>query len=148
LLSMMATISAPTEGRGFGGPPGDQHGSIAPSKEEAVMARTRITGVPATLALVCLAVLVAGCASFEFAPNRGILFSPREFPAADRVVEAARSAGKAAQCPAAFAEAEGLRDEAYKVYLSCRTAEGIALANQATAKANALCPVVAQPAPP
>jgi OmpA-OmpF porin, OOP family len=94
-------------------------------------------------------VLLAGCAGMEFAPKGGMLVYHRELPAADRAVEAARKAGKAAQCPDAFREAERLRDEAYSVYWACRTEEAKALANQAVAKANALCPVaMAPPAPP
>jgi outer membrane protein OmpA-like peptidoglycan-associated protein len=77
-----------------------------------------------------------------------MLIYHKELPAADRAVEDARKAGKAAQCPAEFQEAAALRDQAYIVYWSCRTNEAIALANQAIAKANALCPVKAMPAPP
>jgi peptidoglycan-associated lipoprotein len=77
-----------------------------------------------------------------------MLIYHKELAAADRAVEDARKSGKAAQCPAEFREAEALRDQAYLTYWSCRTDEAIGLANQALAKANALCPVKAAPAPP
>ncbi len=116
--------------------------------EEAIMSCQRAAkGSLIAVVLSCL-VLLAGCAGMEFAPKGGMLFYHQQLPAADRAVEAARSAGKAAQCPEAFREAERLRDEAYAVYWSCRTAEAIALADQATAKANALCPVAVQPPAP
>ena len=104
-----------------------------------------------TSSLLCaIAVLLAACANLEYAPKAPspIMYYPRELPAADRAVEAARSAGKATQCPDAFREAEKLRDDAYATYWACRTAEALALASQATAKSNALCPVAMQPAPP
>ena len=52
-----------------------------------------------------LTLLLSGCA-MEFTPTREAMFYPKKLPAADRAVEAARSSGKAAQCPDAFAEAE------------------------------------------
>jgi outer membrane protein OmpA-like peptidoglycan-associated protein len=64
----------------------------------------------------------------------------KELQEADRAVEAARAAGKDKQCPAEFKAAEELRDRAYAVYAACHTQEGIALAKEATTKANALCP--------
>jgi OOP family OmpA-OmpF porin len=109
------------------------------------MSRRRLT---TTSLLLFGALLLSGCAKLEWAPRGGLLWLHRELPAADRAIAAARSSGKATQCPDAFREAEQLRDEAYKVYLACRTQEGISLANQAVAKANALCPVAMQPAPP
>ena len=81
-----------------------------------------------------------GCAGREYAPNRGVMYYHRELPAADRAVEAARAAGKDKECPTEFAAAEKMRNDAYDIYLACRTAEGIAMANQATALANGLCP--------
>lgn len=112
------------------------------------MSPTRIVRTSLSIAVLSVAALLAGCAGVEFAPKGGMLWYHKELPAADRAVEAARAAGKAAQCPAAFNEAASLRDEAYKVYRACRTDEAIALANQATAKANALCPVARVAAPP
>jgi outer membrane protein OmpA-like peptidoglycan-associated protein len=90
-----------------------------------------------------------GCAGREYAPNRGVMYYHKELPAADRAVEAARAAGKDKGCPAEFAAAEKMKNDAYDIYLSCRTAEGIAMANAAAARANALCPrVEVTPLPP
>ena len=58
----------------------------------------------------------------------------------DRAVEAARLAGKDKLCPTEFSAAEAAKVNAYDVFRACRTEEGAALAKQATAKANALCP--------
>ena len=98
------------------------------------------------LSAICLLLLLGvfyGCAGREYAPNRGVTYYHKELPAADRAVEAARAAGKNRECPAEFAAAEKMKNDAYDIYLSCRTAEGIAMANQATARANALCPMKA-----
>jgi outer membrane protein OmpA-like peptidoglycan-associated protein len=88
-----------------------------------------------------------GCArlGLEYAPKRGIAYYPKELPAAERSVESARAAGKDRECPDAFREAEKLKNDAYEIYWSCRTQEAIEKANEATAKANGLCPRV-QPA--
>jgi len=96
-----------------------------------------------------LASLMAGCAGREFAPKNGIWYYHQELPAADRAVAAARTAGKDKECPAEFQAAEKARKDAYDIYWSCRTQEGIAKANEATAQANALCPrkVMAPPPP-
>ena len=91
-----------------------------------------------------------GCAGREFAPKQQVWYYHKELPAADRAVEAARAAGKDKECPTEFAAAEKMKNDAYDVYWACRTEEGIAKANQATALANALCPkkgVAAVPAP-
>ncbi len=90
-------------------------------------------------AACCLAAFLTSCAGREFAPKRGVLYYPPELPAADRAVESARIAGKDRQCPEDFRTAERMKEEAYDIYLSCRTAEGIAKANEAAARANALC---------
>ena len=71
---------------------------------------------------------------------------PKELPAADRAVAAAKKAGKDKQCPDEFKAAEKLAKDAWPTYNSCRTKEAIAMANDAVAKANALCPPKA-PAP-
>ncbi len=105
------------------------------------------------LSAVCLLLLpgvFSGCAGRELAPNRQVWYYHQELPAADRAVEAARAAGKDKECPAEFAAAEKMKNDAYDIYLACRTAEGIAKANEATALANALCPKKAEaptPAP-
>jgi len=72
----------------------------------------------------------------------------KELPAADRAVEAARTAGKDRECPAEFQAADKMRRDAWDTYKACRTREAIAKANEATAQANALCPKKAMPAPP
>jgi OmpA-OmpF porin, OOP family len=97
------------------------------------------------MALVSLGAL-AGCAHYE--PNNGRGNVPgyyirSEMQQADRAVEEARRAGKDKTCPAEFKAAEDAKNNAYDVFRACHTEEGAALANQATAKANALCPPVA-----
>jgi outer membrane protein OmpA-like peptidoglycan-associated protein len=102
------------------------------------------------VSLLLLLGVFYGCAGREYAPNRGVMYYHKELPAADRAVEAARAAGKDKECPPEFAAAEKMKNDAYDIYLSCHTAEGIAMANQATALANALCPKKAEapiPAP-
>jgi OOP family OmpA-OmpF porin len=96
---------------------------------------------------------LAGCAGLEYAPKRTVMYYHKELPAADRAVEAARAAGKDKECPAEFRAAEKAKNEAYDIYLACRTREGIAKANEADALAKGLCPpkpvpVVAPPPPP
>jgi OOP family OmpA-OmpF porin len=82
------------------------------------------------------------------------LYYHKELPAAERAVEAARAAGKDKECPAEFQAAEKAKNDAYEIYWSCRTKEGIAKANEAAALAKGLCPakpvpvVVAPPPPP
>ncbi len=103
-----------------------------------------------TLAVICLMVsvgLLAGCAGMEYAPKKQIWYYHKELPASERAIEAARAAGKDKECPAEFQAAEKMKDEAYKIYWACRTQEGIAKANEATAMANALCPKVEPPKP-
>ena len=100
------------------------------------------------IGVLCMASLMSGCAGREFAPKHQVWYYHKELPAADRAVEAARSAGKDKECPAEFQAAEKARNDAYDIYLSCRTKEGIAKANEATALANGLCPRKAEaPAP-
>lgn len=81
-----------------------------------------------------------GCAGREFAPKRQIWYYHKELPAAERAVEAARAAGKDKECPTEFAAAEKMKNDAYEIYWACHTEEGIAKANEAAARANALCP--------
>jgi len=90
--------------------------------------------------LVLLLGAFYGCAGLEYAPKRGMMYYHKELPAADRAVEAARAAGKDKECPAEFAAAEKMKNDAYNAYWACHTEEGIAKANEATARANALCP--------
>lgn len=87
--------------------------------------------------------MIFGCANYEVNSKRGAIpghFIRYEMQEADRAVEAARKAGKDKACPAEFAAAEDAKNKAYDVFRACHTEEGAALAKQATAKANALCP--------
>jgi OOP family OmpA-OmpF porin len=87
-----------------------------------------------------------GCAHYEVNTGRGQIpghWIRYEMQEADRAVEAARAAGKDQTCPAEFKQAEDAKNKAYDVFRACHTEEGVALAKQATAMANALCPPVA-----
>lgn len=105
-----------------------------------------------TAAAVVLVGLSAGCAQMglEYAPKGPYLGYHQELPAAERAIEAARAAGKDRECPAEFAAAEKLKNDAYETYWACRTKEAIAMANDAAKQAGALCPAkaVAPVAPP
>lgn len=114
--------------------------------------RSMLKGIAIVGACMFLGVL-AGCAGLEYAPKRSIMYYHQELPAAERAVEAARAAGKEKECPAEFQAAEKAKNEAYEIYWSCRTKEGIAKANEASAMAKALCPpkpvpMMAPPPPP
>jgi len=101
--------------------------------------------------VICSLGLLTGCAGMEYVPGGPYFFYHKELPASKRAVEAARSAGKDKECPAEFQAAEKLMKEAYKTYYACHTREAIAMANEAIAKANALCPkpvVTPSPVPP
>lgn len=89
-----------------------------------------------------------GCAGREFAPKDPYpyWYYPKELPAADRALKAAREAGKDRECPPEFGAVEDLVNKAYKVYADCRDDEAIAAAREATAKAKALCPLKPAPA--
>lgn len=95
---------------------------------------------------------LAGCANYEVNSQRGSVpgyLIRSELQQADRAVEAARRAGKDQACPAEFQSAEAAKNKAYDVFRACHTEEGVALAKEATAKANALCPPqVSKMAPP
>ncbi len=71
---------------------------------------------------------------------------PKELVTANQAVETAKQAGKDKECPNEFAAAQNMKDEAYRICKPCDQAKAIALANEATIKANGLCP--AKPAPP
>src|SRR5208337_4654253 len=95
--------------------------------------------------------LMVGCSTFETgAPGRNkYIFYHKPLPEASRALEQARMAGKDKQCPEEFNAASGMVDKAYEVYDACHTQEAIAMAQEAIAKINALCPPkeVAAPAP-
>jgi len=100
--------------------------------------------------LVISVILLAGCQGKVYKPKNTIWYYPPDLPAAESAVEAARQAGKDKECPAEFKEAEKMKDEAYKIFYSCdywncRDDEATAVAREAIAKANALCPVKALP---
>ncbi len=73
----------------------------------------------------------------------------KETKSAMAAIDSARAAGKDKECPAEFRAAEDLVLRAQALCHQCKPAEANALANEALAKANALCPkpVVAAPAP-
>ena len=85
--------------------------------------------------LVGLLAVLVGCATAEVKSARQSL-------------ETARSAGKDKECPNDFAAAEQLVNQAEALCQQCKTQEANALANQATAKVNALCPAKPTPPPP
>ncbi len=89
-------------------------------------------------ALFLTSILIFGCAGMEY--KQGVGLVPVELRDADRALEAARMAGKNKECPAAYAEAAGLRDFAYTTHLACNTPEGKKLAQDAKQKAESLCP--------
>ncbi|MBJ6725230.1 OmpA family protein [Geomesophilobacter sediminis] len=94
---------------------------------------------------------LTGCANYEVNTKRGDIpgyYIRSEMQESDRALEAARQAGKDTACPVEYKEAEAARDHAYDVFRACHTEEGAALAKQATAKANALCPPQAAAAQP
>jgi OOP family OmpA-OmpF porin len=87
--------------------------------------------------------MLSGCANYEVNTKRGNIpgyYIRSEMQEADRAVESARQAGKDKTCPVEFKAAEDAKNNAYDVFRQCRTEEGAALAKQATAMANALCP--------
>ncbi len=92
------------------------------------------------IAVLSLSVMF-GCAGREYAHKDPYpyMYYHKELPEADRAVEAARQAGKDRACPAEFKAAEDLKNRAYEEYAACHTDEAIAMAIEATAKANALC---------
>jgi OOP family OmpA-OmpF porin len=115
-----------------------------------------LSAIRASLVVIAAVSLATsfGCANYEVNTKRGNIpgyYIRYELQEADRAVEAARAAGKDKGCPEQFKAAEDAKDHAYDVFRSCRTEEGAALAKQATAKANALCPPqpkkVAEPVP-
>ena len=89
---------------------------------------------------------LVGCAGQEVGSD-GIWY-PKELPDAGRAVEAARKSGKDKECPDDFKAAEKMKNDAYTIWRSCRTKEAIAMALEATKKANALCPPKPVPPPP
>jgi OmpA-OmpF porin, OOP family len=94
------------------------------------------------VSLFCMS-MIFGCANYEVNTKRGDIpgyYIRSEMQEADRAVEAARQAGKDKACPVEFKAAEDAKNKAYDVFRACHTEEGVALAKEATSKANALCP--------
>jgi OOP family OmpA-OmpF porin len=111
--------------------------------KEGKMRNARVLGSCSLLVAVVSAGTLFGCGHYEVNTGRGSIpgyYIRSEMQDADRAVEAARAAGKDKSCPAEFKQAEDAKNKAYDVFRACHTEEGAALAKEATAKANALCP--------
>ena len=98
--------------------------------------------------------LLVGCAGQERVPEReGYLYYPQPLAEASRSLDAARMAGKDRECPAEYNAAKDMVDQAFEVYIACRTQESIDMAQAAIGKIKALCPakpvavVTPEPAP-
>ncbi|HYB52939.1 MAG TPA: hypothetical protein VEG84_03650, partial [Thermoanaerobaculia bacterium] len=101
------------------------------------------------LVLWCLAAattILVGCGELEYVPNSKWGWYDKPLPEATRAIAAARAAGKDKECPAEFAAALKMRNDAYATYDACNTALAKEQARKAIAMVNALCP--AKPAPP
>ncbi|RPH51707.1 MAG: OmpA family protein [Desulfobacteraceae bacterium] len=99
--------------------------------------------ITSILIAVISAVTLFGCAGYEVNNGRGNItgiYIRSEMQEADRAIEVARQAGKDKDCPVEFKAAEDAKNNAYDVFRSCRTEEGVALAKKAMEKAKALCP--------
>lgn len=109
------------------------------------MKTTSALGITVWAAAVCSLTTLYGCSGLERNQNKDVpyYYIHKELPAADRAVASARQSGKNQQCPAEFKDAEDLKDKAYTTYIACFTKEAIAMANEAAAKAAALCPPLA-----
>jgi OOP family OmpA-OmpF porin len=101
-----------------------------------------LSGIIAVSAAAWCLALLGGCSGLEVNSYKDIPghYIHKELPEADRAVASARQAGKELQCPTEFTAVQELKDKAFATYRACFTKEGIALAREATAKANALCP--------
>lgn len=95
--------------------------------------RARLIRSSALAALVCALVVLTGCLTAEV-------------KSADAALESARAAGKDKQCPNEFAAAEDLVHRAKLLCNQCNPGQANAVAADAMAKINALCP--AKPTPP
>jgi OOP family OmpA-OmpF porin len=118
------------------------------------MKLTHVMKIAGSVAATCCMMALFGCAGLERNQNKELpyFYVHKELAAADRAIESARTAGKDKQCPAEFKAAEDLKDKSFSTYKACFTKEAIAMANEAAAKANALCPPqaakLAPPPPP
>jgi outer membrane protein OmpA-like peptidoglycan-associated protein len=85
--------------------------------------------------LLCVLAVLSGCVTAEV-------------KSASAALETARTAGKATECPAQFAEAEDLVKRAELLCNQCKPSEANALAAEAMGKIQALCPAKVVAAPP
>jgi OOP family OmpA-OmpF porin len=91
-----------------------------------------------------------GCAGMEInkEPTKyPYILIHKDLQESDRAVASARQQGKDKLCPAEFQAAEDLNNKAHDIYRACHTDEALRMAREATAMANALCPLVAAPPP-
>ncbi|MBP1728509.1 MAG: ompA [Deltaproteobacteria bacterium] len=115
------------------------------------MQKNRAKRVLALAISLAMMSFVAGCAHMEKSPperHTGYAYIHKPLPEASRKVDTARAAGKEKECPNEFKAAKDTVDNAYAIYIACRTQEGIAMAQDGINKLNALCPYVAPPPPP
>lgn len=89
--------------------------------------------------------LTVGCAHLDKAPKDRpeYAYYHKPLPEASRALDQAQMAGKDKECPAEFNAAKDMVDEAYEIYIACRTQEGIDMAQEAIGKIKALCPAKA-----
>ncbi|HZV81613.1 MAG TPA: OmpA family protein [Geobacteraceae bacterium] len=114
------------------------------------MKLSHVVRIIGSAAAACCMFALFGCSGFEVNKYKDIngYYIHKELPEADRAVDSARRADKNLQCPNEFKAAEDLKDKAFNVYRACFTEEGRALAKEAKAKADALCPPQAAKVPP
>ena len=115
------------------------------------MRNNRAKRVLALAISLSLMSFVGGCAHMEKSPperNTGYAYIHQPLPEASRKVAEARTARKDLECPNEFKAASDKVDEAYAIYIACRTKEGIAKAQEGINMVNALCPKIAPPPPP
>ncbi len=93
---------------------------------------------------------IAGCTSMDIETEEksSYYLVPYDLQEANRTLIEAHEDGKDKICPKEYAAAEEAINHFFNVYDECRDDEAIALAADAIAKVNALCPFVAPPAPP
>ena len=118
------------------------------------MQNNRAKRVLALAVSLSLMSFMGGCAHMEKSPperKTGYAYIHQPLPEASRKVASAKAAGKENECPNEFKAASDTVDNAYAIYIACRTQEGIAMAQDGINKLNALCPVkkveVAPPPP-
>ncbi len=114
------------------------------------MKLSHITRIIGAVACAFSIAALSGCSGYEVNRYKDIngYYIHKELPEADRAVDSARQAGKNQQCPKEFKDAEDMKDKAFNTYRACFTREAIAMANEAKAKANALCPAQVMKTPP